>query len=793
MTQSAVPSSSKLGYDIHELDQPGLQGGGLDGPTHELGTLVHQYDVLMRTRALIRGLDLVLKHHRASETIRRELDLQVSDYLGNSPNEKIWLTRAKYLLCRPLAEYLCNDLPKSPDSEYQWTGCFRKWFKTRLRIFNRKNTHLWYSWYQAKRASLPASESMIVDTYMTHFETLTKEDPGVDETINRIFQDRTFMSVLRTIKKRVDEGFKPGCDHFPSLNASFEASRNSGGQAGAIYASAGIKSDNLSVTELHSMNFHPVIYTDDGVLYNRVVEYRTFDGEEVWKSFWSNFTERQEYRELLEQGFIDDDGVKRSEPPPNRAACQGNTDLRNLSCTIQGVLEPFKVRVISKGEAEPYYWAKPLQKILHDTMRDMPCFRLIGRPFCPTDLFDLVKAPSKDQTKKKWFSIDYSAATDGLSMKYSNRILWYIIQDLDYEVVDNALQVLGPHHLYYPMGPKRVPLYYGLQKNGQLMGSILSFPILCLANLGVYLITTQDFQHGWKRSERLNSVLVNGDDMLYVAPIDYWEIHIKNGLDVGLQMSLGKSYYHDIYSNVNSTSCHFDLNDLDNSTPWRINFLNAGLYFGQHKVQGSDGTAEAHSVQSLSAVEAIPVLMDGCLPGRQCDLLRDYLIQRGEEIQKQTLIYVNRSPAHRNLFLPCSSGGMGVTAPPDWRFEVTSTQRLLSLEVKRFHPHDAKPLPGFEVYSSDTLVGCPWNSHRPGVLEEPIQQRYTLDLSYVPKVRVEDIIVPKYSYYVGHPNVLLVREDKPNIPHHFTDVYSLQEEIFVENYYKIISTWGSQV
>jgi len=149
---------------------------------------------------------------------------------------------------------------------------------------------------------------------------------------------------------------------------------------------------------------------------------------------------------------------------------------------------------------------------------------------CPTDLIDLKKTSSPTD---EWFSVDYSAATDQLSWKYSGAIFRYITQDLDDVHRERALSVLGPHSLHYP-DSTGVPVYKGEQTNGQLMGSILSFPILCLANLGVYLEVTDDHQSNWPHHQRLSSVLVNGDDMLYAAPVSLWERHIETAGKVGL-------------------------------------------------------------------------------------------------------------------------------------------------------------------------------------------------------------------------------------------------------------------
>jgi len=197
-----------------------------------------------------------------------------------------------------------------------------------------------------------------------------------------------------------------------------------------------------------------------------------------------------------------------------------------------------KVRVISKGNALEYYAMKPLQKALHTTMRKMDLYRLIGRPLSPTDIMDLddVAIEKGLRGDEEWISVDYSAATDGLSWKYSGRIFEYVIQDLSPEMKSLAMEVLGPHSLIYPKkdrtGYEELPR--GIMRRGQLMGSILSFPILCLANTGLYLRVTRDYHTGWTYEQRMSSVLVNGDDQLYLAPMSVFNEHIAIGKKVGL-------------------------------------------------------------------------------------------------------------------------------------------------------------------------------------------------------------------------------------------------------------------
>jgi len=382
----------------------------------------------------------------------------------------------------------------------------------------------------------------------------------------------------------------------------------------------------------------------------------------------------------------------------------------SLVCCIQGVLEPFKVRVISKGEALPYYSSRYLQKILHSSLRKMPCFRLIGETFDSTYLLDLMR---RAQVGDHWFSVDYSAATDGLSWKYTSRILRFILDHEDENIRRLALRVLGPHELYYPT--EAGPEWRGTQTNGQLMGSILSFPILCLANLGVYLVTTRLLQQDWSHMARLRHVLVNGDDMVYAASPVLWERHIKIGRDVGLEMSVGKAYHHNSYLNINSTSVVYPIGG--NSLPQQIDFLNVGLFFGVHKVQEKKKKEKGRKVASMNRSIAKTVIgnanqiLKGSLPGKECDLLGRFIYQNRDKILDETEATVIvqhgkksvESKIHRNIFLPCSLGGMGILPPTGWKFSIKRIDQVLAYNLSKEYPTlpltTQLPLPGVEPES----------------------------------------------------------------------------------------------
>jgi hypothetical protein len=563
--------------------------------------------------------------------------------------------------------------------------------------FCRKNTHLWYSWFQAKRATLPLSDLTIEETYKKHFETLSKEDKGDNETIEAIFADRTFSRLLSRVTEEISANLSRGSP-FDELGASssacFEQTRGSGGQLYELRARTGIDSQMMWGTHLERMEWKPFCHGRVRES-NVTMEVRGHDGRHLWQTL----------RTLV---------------------AQRNVDIP-VSCTIQAVLEPNKVRVISKGEAIPYYSMRPLQKAMHSAMREMPCFRLIGRPFSATDIIDLRQNALSDW---KWFSIDYSAATDGLSWKYSGAIFRCIISQLPKHQYDLAMNVLGPHNLYYPTrnGEKE---FRGVQRNGQLMGSVLSFPILCLANLGVYLLATKELQQGWTDAQRLNHVLINGDDMVYSGPSELWEKHVTLGKRVGLEMSIGKAYVHDTYLNINSVSVHAPIAQPQ-VHPWRIDYLNVGLAHGQHKVQSREHATDIASEDDRKPegyVCNINTILEGCLPGKQPDMMKWILREKSKQIMEESLghedgcirtyvdgrgqsVFVsNDRLGVRNLFLPIQIGGMGVVPPVGWKFKITMNQAYRMLEMLGSHSAKVslqRPLPGYELRSVDLDVCEPW-------------------------------------------------------------------------------------
>jgi hypothetical protein len=653
-----------------------------------------------RTNTLLEGITDVLEHHGVASVVRVALNLQVHDYLDSSKDETVWGKKAKSLLTYPLALYLRNEPPAEPDCGYfKPSGLVRRWMKSRMINYCRKNTHLWYSWLQCKKCTLDSSEEIVDQAYADHRKVLTSIDDGDDEVIESIFQDQTFINHLNSIREGLTQFYVNDKDFYeyqPSTSASFGSTRGNQGAYGELCSLVG-RSDDIYTDDLISMKYLPF---SNGRSCHQVKEIRSV-----------STSLGDDWKECLESQFF-----KRTQ--------------EMLSAKIQGIVEPMKVRVISKGPAFEYYAAKPLQKALHTVLRNMSCYKLIGRPLCPTDLIDI---KSKALPDWEWFSVDYKGATDGLSWKYSGRILKYIIQDLSPRYQALALDVLGPHKLVYPNSAR---IESGKMEKGQLMGSILSFPILCIANYGLYLNVTKELHQGWSDEERQNHCLINGDDQVYAAPVHLWTDHIEKGKKVGLEMTVGKAYHHPRYANANSTSIDCPMGSIH---PYQVTYLNTGLLRGISKVRSQTDTL----IKEKNVVELLPKVLLGSLPGRQCQLLKKWFsIHSSETINNCTKIRLGRRDyLYRSIFMPQSLGGMGVDAPLGWR-HYRSKRHILyaSTFAIKMHLSSQIPLPGYELKDLSLFREVPYFK----APDFPVEAQSVIGKSYIKTLR--ECNYPIYAY-----------------------------------------------
>jgi len=231
--------------------------------------------------------------------------------------------------------------------------------------------------------------------------------------------------------------------------------------------------------------------------------------------------------------------------------------------------EALKVRIITKHDPYITQVLQPLQKFMHTRMRQNKVFQLIGRPVEVKDLTCMRTL----REGEKWLSGDYEAATDNLESWVSETIVEEVSTVLKLDELERrcARRSLTDHLIQNPDRNSQ----YESQKNGQLMGSILSFLILCLANYTACRMS-MEFDEGKRiRMSRLR-LRVNGDDCVF--PITqsgriFWA-NLTSYL--GLRESVGKVYFSDKFLNINSTEFRMEEKSSLQQTP----FVNMGLLLG---------------------------------------------------------------------------------------------------------------------------------------------------------------------------------------------------------------------
>jgi hypothetical protein len=292
-----------------------------------------------------------------------------------------------------------------------------------------------------------------------------------------------------------------------------------------------------------------------------------------------------------------------------QSGCRGRRLPETLRAQVAAVCEPFKVRPVTKGPALAYWLSKSYQKSIHAYLRKIPQFNLCGSSLERSDI-DFLDRRSPKKTRfagqrsgedqPGWVSGDYSAATDNVDIRLT-RICHEVcmeqmhrqfhsgnldVSKSELEAYDRILtSTIEPHEISYPpesgLKQELYPDSAGiLQQNGQLMGSPISFPYLCLINFAV----SWEAVFPYLRDHRKVPIKVNGDDILfkcYPAEYEVWKSAVRNA---GFKLSVGKNFFHRRFVFINSEPWQFV--DRGDGMPKfeYIPFYNQGLMSGQSKV-----------------------------------------------------------------------------------------------------------------------------------------------------------------------------------------------------------------
>lgn len=243
--------------------------------------------------------------------------------------------------------------------------------------------------------------------------------------------------------------------------------------------------------------------------------------------------------------------------------------------------EPLKVRVITKMAPFKSYVLQHVQRELHSALRRLPMFKLIGDPRGGEASFELylekqLKMKLPLRADEVFVSGDYKKATDRMKKWASETVAEEICNVLGYNTTIRKLflELLTGNTIELGDLP---PL---TQTLGQLMGSIVSFPVLCIINAAV---SRRSLEKGERKTFPLEDcpMVVNGDDILFRSGpdgVNEWRTDVA---EVGMEESIGKTYFSRNFVQINSTDF-----TVEGERFIRVPYVNMGLITGKKRTGG---------------------------------------------------------------------------------------------------------------------------------------------------------------------------------------------------------------
>jgi len=380
----------------------------------------------------------------------------------------------------------------------------------------------------------------------------------------------------------------------------------------------------------------------------------------------------------------------------------GRAAVEDKSTTLVGLAEALKARVITKGPPFTYTILKSLQKVMWKTLTlsRNKIFTLVGSPVTEELLEQIL---GEIHPGEILMSADYSDATNEIKSWASNIVADEIstalkltrlekklfiasltghtieiesdkaeeikaLIALSQELREAGYEVDSGEHI----GSKKFGLR-ATQKSGQLMGSIVSFPILCICNAAMARLSIElSHNRNYKLSQ--TPMVVNGDDLLIKGTEQTYEIWKRVSAAIGLKESIGKTFVDTNYCNINSTSFYYNPtrkvhidDDISHQFPnvmgdpgdfevYRryelIKYINMGIMKGVKRSQGKAGLVDDITGEYNLVARAKELAFLSKMDNKTWPLIRDQFLERNV-----------RSKSHYNQipwFLPEWIGGLGL-------------------------------------------------------------------------------------------------------------------------------------
>nr|UJQ92846.1 MAG: putative RNA-dependent RNA polymerase [Narnaviridae sp.] len=672
------------------------------------------------------------------------------DVLLQAPDMVAVVQWSKYLIAWPMAKFLRQEMPEIPTGiveamggsnlHFPLSGGARRHFRNQIASRSseaRPAQVMWAILQGSKRGCAEVPEIFIELTMRKHQKALTQELPKLSEEDKELFRQKfrdlwrdrsTWLSpegrLYKTWGKSRQMVVDVGRDANPSFRATATFTRQDNGRCGQVrsaWIDECVKTgaipprryfktsdpgprEALNPLYLTERSFVSALCLKNESYLHAMVERRP--GEVVEVRVSENCLPRVDKRWSVR--------IALQELQRYNGRCQA---------VVAGILEPLKCRLITKGSGMSYFAAQPMQRALWERLQKFPAFKLTGCPLDESMLEGVDMLTRKlGLAFDKWVSGDYSAATDGLSQEINALCLEEAILacNLSDDEARIARAVLGNHDIHYPgttpdkSGKVRYDIPSDIkQTNGQLMGSVLSFPVLCAINVAAYWIALEAHT-GRKFGVHDLPVLVNGDDILFKASDEFYSVWKHWTRVAGFTLSPGKNYISPDFLTVNSAG--FVYKPGKNCPTFKkVGFLNTGLLYSGRSVErrvefdGSEPEVKDAKVGQRAETREMPftakvnaVINDSCDPKRT--LLRVHEFYRGD-------IRHHTRNGEINMHAAPELGGLGIVLPVGAETRFTAWQQKVAGYLR--HKWKSGSF-GTKVVTED---GEKWDLNRPMGLE----------------------------------------------------------------------------
>jgi len=488
----------------------------------------------------------------------------------------------------------------------------RLWSKSAVARRNPKKQYLINTVFMGfKKGLLPTRPDAIQSSLEKHRAALTKDGSIPVELSDKI--ERILEEFVSELDLRLGHG-----DSKQSSKSTMESSYGEGGNIGHAYRQ--LFKDELTVHEPEFVGFSRIKTTGVEPCQTNSFRRRLWGAENgLGPVYISRYLPARDVIEVLDTERF----------------------LKGLSRCFYGtkvvpayVLEPMKVRIITKPEVSLHSKLHKFQHCVWKALKNHRSgfFDLIGEPVERVHLWPIV---DRWVPGELFCSGDFSAATDNLKAEISRTIIRHVFgryldsHPMEYQTIVNSMLDTQVCQTETTFPTYKDPFLQGFsydklidfqQTNGQLMGNVISFVVLCIANYLAYHISWEDYLGRQIPCFNVPAVRINGDDILFKTDHRHYDLWKNRTAEFGFELSPGKNFLSDRILQINSKLFRLD-----------TTVVYSRLLMTDYETSDHEIYCESFPVNTLFTIEEVGYANFGLITNRKkqdCD--KDFTVKSSD-------------------------------------------------------------------------------------------------------------------------------------------------------------------